>query len=817
MAAERFATGNIPAESNAFIGRERDIVDLTCIFEHARLVTLCGPGGIGKTRLALRLARNMAASFPDGLWIADQADISEAERLVPLVAACLGIRAEPGRPLADTLIGALRDRTMLLILDTCEHLAADCAELAEWLLGSCPGLRVLATSREPLRMRGEVIWRVPPLGLLPTARTGDGGGADVAEAADCEAISLFLARATAVRSDFELTAANGAVVADICRTLDGVPLAIELAAARLRTLSIEQLQLRLASTFELLAHGDRTAPPRQQTLRATVGWSYELLTGPERILLSRLSVFRGWTLEAAEQVCADEAIRSSDVLDLLRALIDKSLVSVEREEDGAIRYRLLEVVRQFAAEQVSEPDELGRIRAAHRDWMLALAESMVSNILIRDDPSWQERVDNYHRAMADWANFNLALGYCADHGDVEKGLRLCIAMRIVWFIRADQSSSEWLDRFLSQALSVPPGLRSVALVVRAEIAAFEQQDYQSAEAYATAALDPSLVGDAGYVAGAERMLAITALRAGQATDAITHADAALDAARKVSAGWEEGVTLAVKAAAIAGQGDLAGAQAAYLRALEALAEGRGWVVANIRYGLGRLATITGDTAAAVRYFREALVLYRQVGARVQMARCLADIGRLALDQHDLAAARANLTESMRLSLATGQRLPVAHGLAALAALAAAFGDLAGGVRLAGTARTLFDAIGTPNAGALRRLDDLVDLARAELGAEVVTALLAEGNGLSPHQAAGPMIGEHVSDQVRRAEPWPGPLTDREREVALLVADGLSNRAVGEKLFISQATAARHLANIFDKLDMSSRAELIAWVLRSRPT
>src|SRR5690349_7580478 len=272
------ATGNLPAEPNSFVGRERDLADLAEILERARALTLCGPGGIGKTRLALRLAAMLAAGQADGAWITDLADVEpdekaagEAGQLVAAVTVALGIRQEADRLLADTLIEALRSRTMLLILDTCEHLVQECAELVQRLLAGCPGLRVIATSREPLGVRGEVIWRVPPLGLPPAApRDFTSAQVDASELARFEAIQLFVERAAAVRPGFGLTGVNARAVAQICRTLDGLPLAIELAAARVRSLSPEQVADRLAGRFELLALGDRAAPPRQQTLRATV-------------------------------------------------------------------------------------------------------------------------------------------------------------------------------------------------------------------------------------------------------------------------------------------------------------------------------------------------------------------------------------------------------------------------------------------------------------------------------------------------------------------------------------------------------------------
>jgi DNA-binding NarL/FixJ family response regulator len=317
------------------------------------------------------------------------------------------------------------------------------------------------------------------------------------------------------------------------------------------------------------------------------------------------------------------------------------------------------------------------------------------------------------------------------------------------------------------------------------------------------------------VTGARRVLAMLAVAAGNPAEGLDQAEAAVAAARQSGDSWEVGVTLAIKASVIAANGDLEGARTAHEQALAAIGDNRGWVVATVRYGLGRLARICGDPVEARGHFEDALAVYRQIDARPQIVRCLASIGQLALGDHDLPAARACLTEAMALTLVTGQRQAIARSVAALATLAAASDDLAAAVRLAGTARTLFEALSAPQASAQGRLDVLIDAARAELGQESVRTLLAEGRGMSAHQAAR-QVTASAADRVTPREPayWPGPLTEREREVALLVADGLGNRAIADSLFITQATAARHVANIFAKLDFSSRAQLIAWVVRS---
>ncbi len=825
--------GNLPAEPNSFIGRERDLAELVAILDRVRALTLCGPGGIGKTRLALRLATMLAHRYPDGVWIVDLADVDLAGvdrtgvdladghddyRLVPLVTAALGIRGEPDRRLADTLADALRPRNTLLILDTCEHLVQAAAELVQRLLAGCPGLRVIATSREPLGVRGEFIWRVPPLGL-PLAAGADGAGLSAQEVVRCEAVQLFSARAAAVRPGFGLDEANAAAVAEICRTLDGVPLAIELAAARIRALSAEQIALRLADRFELLAQGDRTAPPRQQTLRATVEWSYDLLTSAERTLLSRLSVFHGWSLRMAEQVCADEQIRADEVLGLLTALIDKSLVTLDAELNGSARYRLLDTVRELAAERATASGEMSRLRVVHRDCTLALAETIASQAFVRGEPSWPERVAMYHRVRADRANLQLALACCVERGDAEEGLRLCHALSGSWLASGDVAEGAgWLDQLLAIDRVVPPGVVARALAVRAELA-FEQHDYDGAVRHARACLEITEAGHEGNPASAFRLLALTELVSGRTSQALVHADDAVAASRKMADDWEEGVALACRAAVIAGQGKFAEAEEAFHQALDVLSDNNGWGVANVLYGLGQVARARGDLPAAERYVRDALARYRQIDARPEMARCLAAIGLVGLARGDLTVAAVSLTESVRLSLAAGHRLAIARGLHALAELAGASGDLGQAVRLEGAAQAVFWAIGAqPTAGAADRSGRLLEAARTALGPQAVADLLAEGRAMSPQQAAQLAVASMQEPAAAAGKAHrPGvALTEREVEVAVLVARGLSNRAMGEKLFITQATAARHVANIFTKIGVNSRTQLAAWMAENWP-
>ncbi len=812
--------GNLPAEPNSFVGRARDLTELALLLGDARALTLCGPGGIGKTRLALRLAGELLPGFPDGAWLAELADTSDPAMVIRRVAATLGIREEPELSLAETLTDALRSRCLLLILDNCEHLVDASATLVQQLLASCPRVRVIATSREPLRVRGETVWRVPPLEL---PADGELAAADLLQH---EAVRLFADRAAAVRPGFEVGPDNAEAIVRLCRTLDGMPLAIELAAARVRALSVEQISARLSDRFQLLASGDRTAPLRQQTLRAAVDWSYGLLTQPEQILLRRLSVFSGWNLEMAEQVCADEAIPAGQVLDLLAALIDKSLVTLDAEFSGDARYRLLDTIREYATDRLAASGEQKQIRLAHRDYMLRLCEDIVRVAFRRGDPPWPTRVAMYHRIAVERPNYRAALAECLDLGDAEAGLRICRALRGAWVAYGDLAEGiGWFDRFLRLGGEVQPRIRASALMLRAELA-FEQQDYRTATQCAEAALGICRCERAGGETGALRVLALVSLRAGRLDAALAGAAAAVESARAAADEWEEGLALAAKAAIIARQGDLAGAQRVCELALEVLRDNNGWGVAHTLSGFGNLARACRDYPAALRHFRTALALYQEIDARPEVARCLAGIGWVGLSQGDLELASASLTKSIGLSLATGQRLAIARGLEALAVLAVARNEQTRAVTLAGASISLREAAGQAvSASARGRIDALLESARRKLGEPQCAALLAAGAAMStadavrfatdpatqPAGPAGPAASISIPAPREAAAPdGPGGLTLREREIATLIARGMSNRGIAGELTISPATAARHVANIFTKLGFSSRAQVAAW-------
>ena len=416
---------NLPLTRTSFVGREREVVEVERVLATTRLLTLTGAGGSGKTRLALEVARNLlGASYPDGVWIAELAGLSEGALAPQAVAGALGVQEQPGQPLTDTLVEALRDKEMLLVVDNCEHLVEAAAELVDVLLTSCPNLRVLATSREGLGVEGEVRWPVPPLSV-PDVQSPS----TVEELEGSESVRLFAQRAAERRPDFTLSPENAQAVAQICRKLDGIPLAIELAAARVGALSAEQISERLEDSLKLLTGGGRTRTPRQRTLRGALEWSHELLSAPEQVLFRRLSVFAGgWTLEAAEVVAPGEGIEEADVLDLLCGLVDKSLiVTAQTSGDGGMRYRMLEPVRQYAQELLEESGEAEEALRRHAEYFVALAEEAEPHLLgASEQAKWLEHLEAEHD------NIRAALSWSLEGGEPELRLRLAGALWVFW-------------------------------------------------------------------------------------------------------------------------------------------------------------------------------------------------------------------------------------------------------------------------------------------------------------------------------------------------------------------------------------------------
>ena len=421
---------NLPRQLTSFIGREKEIAEVKRLFSTAYLVTLTGSGGAGKTRLALQVVADMVEGYPDGVWLAALAPIADPALVPKTVATAVGVPEQPGRDMTDTLLDALRPKALLLVLDNCEHLLAACRDLAAALLRTCPHLRILATSREGLGMPGETLWRVPSLSVPEDIRHP----LPPEELVLYDAVRLFVDRAVAITPSFAVTYETAPAVARVCQRLDGIPLAIELAAARVKVLAVEQIAARLDDRFRLLTGGSQLVLPRHQTLRGAIDWSYNLLLESERVLLRRLSVFAGgWTLEAAESVCAGGSVEAAAILDLLTSLVDKSLVLAETKR-GEARYRLLETVRQYGNDRLQEAAELTDLQRWHFDWYLGLAERAEPELGGPHEDVWGERLEEEH------ANLRSALEWgMTQDVNGEPVLRLAGALGYFWNRRAHVS------------------------------------------------------------------------------------------------------------------------------------------------------------------------------------------------------------------------------------------------------------------------------------------------------------------------------------------------------------------------------------------
>jgi len=613
-----------------------------------------------------------------------------------------------------------------------------------------------------------------------------------------------------------------------------VPLAIELAAARVRVLSVDQIAARLDDRFGLLTAGDRSAAPRQRTLRAAIEWSYELLTGPERMLFRRLAVFTGWSLEMAEQVCADEEIPAAEVLGMTAALVDKSLVVLDPELFGQARYRMLDTIREYAALRLSQAGEAAAFRRRFRDYVIRVAENSMAIGMARIAAPWPARVDVFRRYDVDAGNVSRVLNWCLEQGDAEAGLRICAAVSPCWIVWGTfGEGSEWLRSFLALDMTaVPAGVQGAATVVRGQLTL--SSDPAAAWSLGAEGLKLCREADDRYwIAVGLNLLAEIALHTRRIDEAAASADEALATAQAAGDGWNEGYALGTRAAIAARRGklreaeQLATASVAVMRRID-----QQWGAARALLGLGDLARFRNHPGEAHGWYVEALATLREIGARPEIARCLAGLGRVAMDLGAIEQARRHLTRSLRLSHATGARIGVARGLEAFAALTGHEGRPELAVQLAAAATVLRETAGLrPLSGA--RVEAYLAPAR-RLGDAAVARLWASGRALTTEDAVALALdapvkpapsgalpggkglnGENpaltVVGRYRVASAPPSSLTQREYQIAELVASGRSNKAIAAELSISHTTAARHVANIMAKLGFNSRTQIAAWM------
>ena len=719
---------NLPQQATSFIGRAKQVAEIKALLGRTRLLTLTGPGGTGKTRLSLQAAADLLDGQSDGVWFVELAALSDPELVSSAVADVLGVKEQAGQPLQRTLTDTLKSRHLLLVLDNCEHLVSPCAFLASALLRSCPHVHILASSREPLNVSGEHIYRVPTLALPDPKKTQT-----VEALSEFESVRLFSERARAVQPSFALSRGNAPAVAEVCCRLDGIPLALELAAARVRSLSVEEINTRLGSRFRLLTGGARNTLPRQQTLRALIDWSYDLLTEPEKKLLCRLSVFAGgWTLASAEAVCEGEEVEEWEVLDLLTALEDKSLTVTEQRGEQ-MRSRLLESVRQYAADRLGEGGGAAAARDCHCIHFLSRAEEADRGARGPEQAKWLDWFEAEHD------NLRAALDWCCEQEDgAEPGLRLAKAMYRFWRVRgyltegrerlaaaAGHSGARQHPLERASALRVASGLEQV------------QGNLPAARALAEEALALfESTEDARGGAGVLLTLGNVALMQDDLAGARDYYERGLPMYRRL--GEQDGIAKALGNLGLIMQlqGDLAGARLICEESLAVLrASGD---TENSARALGNLAEIAyaqGEDAEARGWLEEALALFQQIGARsATRVGSLCLLGSVALRQGQMAEARLRLAEGLRLAVEIKDGWVGAEALEAWAKLCLAEGRTGGAACVLGAATQTRRLLGTPDQAASQAaLEANILAAKAAIGETAFQEAWAEGERMTWEQ------------------------------------------------------------------------------------
>ena len=726
-------SNNLPVQLTSFIGREKEIAEVKRLLNEKRLVTITGPGGTGKTRLSVQTAADLLEAFPNGVWLVELAPLTDPALVPQAVATALGVREQRGRPVQDALTDFLREKDLLLILDNCEHMVDACAKLADTLLHVCPGLKILASSREALGIAGEVPFRLPSLStpdihhLPPTQAL-----------LQYEAVRLFIERATTALSTFTVTDDNAPALAQVCHRLDGIPLAIELAAARVRMLSVEQIAARLDDCFRLLTGGSRTALPRLQTLRALIDWSYNLLSASERLLLRRLSVFMGgWTLEAAEAVCAgtgaEPQVRSEEILDILTSLVNKSLAMVVREHSQEPRYLLLETIRQYVLEKLSESGEGEPIRNRHLDYFLTLAERAEREMQGADQKAWFDRLE------VEQDNFRAALRWSLESGEVrvEAGLRVAGSLCWFWFIRGYyREGSEWLERTLTLSTSQAPAdlvTRAKALVkLGGYLITFDEARLEEGLALART------LGPAGRESVALGFCRLGELAYFQAdyVRAKSLEEEGLKLFRELGHRWGICETLTGLGAANKALGDYQQAAVLLEESLALARQARdGNEIGFALWQLGGLAKVLEDYGKATALLEESLAQYKEIKNFTGITFSLWELGGAAILKGDMQQATSCYKEALAQYWESGHGDGIAMGLEQLAYIAILLKQPERAVRLLGAAEALRESSGeTMWAILLPEYKSYLEVLRPQLAEAILADLWAEGRAMRAKQA-----------------------------------------------------------------------------------
>lgn len=634
---------NLPVQLTTFVGRERDIAEVIRLLSASRLLTLTGPGGGGKTRLALQVAAELLPEYRDGVWLAELATLTDPTFLPQTVAAKLSVREQPGRPPMATLAEYLRSKSLLLILDNSEHVIDTCALLVDELLHTCPGLHILATSREALHIPGEIVYAVPPLSLP------EGGRPSIDDLTRSEAGRLFIERATLARPGLALQNEHAATLAQICSRLDGNPLAIELAAARVKVLSIKEIASRLDDLFRLLTEGGRTTLPRHRTLEATIDWSHNLLTEQEKILFRRLSVFAGgWTLDAAEEVCAGDGLEARDVLDLQARLVEKSLVIVESQVEQS-RYRMLETIQEYSRGKLSQSGEAIVIGGRHLDWFLSLAERAKNELRGPNQAEWLNRLD------ADHGNFRVALKQSLIAVATDKGLRLAGALGRFWYRRGHLiEGRKWLESVLARGEGAPASVRAEALYVAGRLAT-GLSDYDAARAFDEESL--RIFREIGDKRGMAESL-----------HALSHV-------AEVRGDYAAARSLCEESLAI----------------FREIGDRRG--IAVVLIDLGRVTHMQGEITQSQPLLDQGMALSREIGERLIIGAALHALAGVRKDRADYTVAQSLLKDSVAIFQQLGDERYIAWSVSGLAAIACSLGKYDEARRLYEDSLRVFGEVG----------------------------------------------------------------------------------------------------------------------------
>ena len=810
---------NLPVPITSFVGREREMAGVKRALAMTRLLTLTGAGGAGKTRLALEMARDLVSSYPDGVWLVELAPLTEPGLVAQEVANVLGVQERPGEPPTDVLVEALAAKEMLLVLDNCEHAVEEVARLVDTLLASCPRLRVLSTSRESLAVPGEVNLAVPPLSLPGGATNGNATADSLMR---YEAVRLFVDRARLRLLDFTVTQENAGAVARVCRKLDGIPLAIELATARMGALAVEQVAQRLEISLDVLKGASRTAAARQRTLRATLDWSHELLSEDERTLFRRLSIFAGgWTLEAVEVVCSGDGIEVDDILDLLGALVDKSLVVAWGTTSGALRYRMLEPVRQYAQELLEQGGQAEEVRDRHGAYFLALAEEAEPKLTGEQQTVWVERLEAEHD------NLREALSRFLEWREGDMALRLGAALWRFWHVRGYLSEgAKWLERVLAEGEPAASPARVKALEGMGWTFQYQGDQERAKATYEEMLMLSRELGDKGNVATALNSLGTVAALQGDNERSRALLKENLEVIEELEE--EEDPATPLKKhyvfnllgyLAINDEGDHARGAALWEKSLALAKEaGDDYSVGMSLTNLGHVALLQRDFERVKALSEEALAFADELGsAGVEIAPSnLLNLGLASLGLGDHERAMGSFQEALAMSQDMGRTPQVIEVLEGMASLAGAMGKAARAARLWGAAETAREVTGisvfTPDEWALH--EPHLASARSQLGEPAWEESLAEGRAMPLGKISEYALSEGASqaettiaqEGLTYAEPR-DELTPREREVRVLVAQGLTNRQISRQLSISERTAANHVAKILKKLGLRSRSQI----------